>query len=162
MANFQVAYNWMLDNEDSQRQYKTVSDAGGQAISGINSKAFPAEFAAINSCLQAQRGKLVEDFYQRNFWNRWFDQLALDDLAKRVFDASVNMGEGTAVKMIQDAAGIPSDGLWGPQTVRTANLKGESLIDEFTAQRVAHYRLIVLNNPDDVKYLSAWLARASK
>ena len=164
MASFDVAYEWTMNNEDAQRQYKTVPDAppGAFAISGINSAAFPSEFAAINACPQAQRGPLVKAFYQRHFWNQWFDQLALDDLAKRVFDAGINMGEGTAVKLLQEAADVAPDGLLGPATVRTANLSGEALIDAFIAQRVAHYKLIVLKNPADQKYLANWLARASK
>jgi len=162
MADFDVCLNWVLDNEDATRQYKTVPDKGGQAISGVNSAVFPAEFAAINACPQEQRGPLVRSFYQRRFWNQWFDQIALDDLAKRVYDASVNMGEGTAVKLLQEAADVAPDGLLGPATVRTANLRGEALIDAFIAQRVAHYKLIVLKNPADQKYLANWLARASK
>ena len=119
MADFQVCYNWMMDNEDQGRQYKTVPDAppGAFAISGINSSAFPTQFAKINALTLDQRGAVVEQFYQDTFWNKWFDQIASDELAERVFDSAVNMGPGTAVKLLQTAAGCPADGVWGPQTV---------------------------------------------
>ena len=162
MASFDVAYEWTMNNEDAQRQYKTVPDAppGAFAISGINSAAFPSEFAAINACPQAQRGPLVKAFYQRHFWNQWFDQLSLDDLAKRVFDESVNAGPGTSVKMLQGVVGVDQDGLWGPGTVNAANAAGQSAVEAFTFAREQHYRAIVEKNPADQKYLANWLARA--
>ena len=49
MANFKVCYDWMIVNEDSLLAYETVSDNGGKAISGINSKVFPIQFAIIDS-----------------------------------------------------------------------------------------------------------------
>ena len=45
MSIWTTAYNWMLDNEDAEREYKVVPDAppGAFAISGINSAAFPPD-----------------------------------------------------------------------------------------------------------------------
>ena len=57
MASFEVAFNWMMDNEDASRAYKTVPDTGGMAISGINSAAYPSDFARINAIQQGLRGR---------------------------------------------------------------------------------------------------------
>ena len=163
MSDFSVCFSWMMDNEDRGRKYKTVPDAppGAQAISGINSAAFPDDFKKINAIPQAKRGPAVQSFYRENFWNKWFDQIESDEVAKRVFDAAVNMGPGTAVKLLQEAAGCPVDGLWGPDTLAAVNAEGDALIDVFKQERSAHYQDIVLNDPEDAPYLGAWLARAN-
>lgn len=171
MASFDVAYEWMMNNEDGARKYALVPDAppGAHAISGINSAAFPHEFEVIASFPQADRAEPVKDFYHTHFWNRWFDQLASDEVAKRVFDAAVNMGEGTAVKLLQTAiegaigVSVGVDGSWGPRTLSGANAcDSGDLTAAFKAARTSHYREIVLKRPSLAVYLQNWLARAGK
>ena len=162
MSNWTTAYNWMLDNEDAEREYKVVPDAppGAFAISGINSAAFPDEFDAIAKLMISERGPAIEAFYRSHFWGRSYDALASDELAKRIFDAAVNMGSGTAIKILQSAIGVEADGVLGPATVAAANA-GDHVAD-FIAARIRHYRDIVTKNPANVQYLNQWLARASK
>lgn len=162
MASFEIAYNWTMDNEDRGRQYKTVPDAppGAQAISGINSAAYPNQFAVINALAQTERGPEIQEFYQTQFWNQWFSQLLSDDVAKRVFDSAVNMGPGTAVKILQEAINVfktpplDVDGGWGPNTVAGANsVLSSALVPAFQQERLEHYKAIVAANPSDAKYL---------
>lgn len=168
MANFDVCFNWMMDNEDRRRSYQTVPDypPGSSAISGINSHAYPNQFASILAIPQNQRGPAVQEFYQVNFWNQWFGQLSYDDVAKRVFDAAVNMGPATAVKLLQIAVGFNTsdvDGAWGPHTVSAANvMSSPALVNAFQSARTEHYRQIVDRNPSEGIYLPAWIARAEK
>ena len=177
MADFLVSYNWAMDNEDRGRQYKMVPDAppGAYAISGINSFAYPTQFAAINVIPQTQRGPAVQNFYQTQFWNTRFAQLLSDDIAKRVFDSAVNMGPGTAVKVLQTAINqivttpIAVDGGWGPNTVAAANgCVAVALVSQFQQARLAHYQAIVAANPADLKYLGTeknpgpWWIRATQ
>ena len=163
MATWDICYSWMLDNEDAGRKFELVPDAppGAHAISGINSAAFPAQFAQIAAIAQDQRGPAVEQFYQQEFWNQWFDQLTSDELAKRVFDAAVNMGSGTAWKILQNALAIQADGAPGPITVSAAN-GDTNTVSAFVDSRKAHYQVIVAAHPEDERYLAGWLARASK
>ena len=159
-----------MESEDPQRKYAEVPDAppGAFAISGINSAAFPSDFAAIEAIPQAQRGPSIKRFYEVHFWNNWFSQLLSDDLAKRVFDAAVNMGAGTAIRLLQTAANalggaLTVDGGWGTLTLTAANSANPAaLIAAFIEAREDHYREIVRNNPADEKYLEEWLARAGK
>jgi lysozyme family protein len=180
MADWNTAYNFMMDNEDLKRAYAIVPDApeqldpvtkeriGAFAIAGINSAAFPGEYACIAATAQQYRAKLVERFYRTHFWNQWFDQLASDDIAKRVFDMAVNGGAGTAVRLLQcailDLSGIDGiDGQWGPMTVTRANwLDADKLVSAFQRRRVARYREIVAKNPADARYLPQWIARAER
>lgn len=169
MAVFQISYDFMLDNEDAGRRYATVPDTGGFAISGINSAAYPADFARINAIQQGLRGQAVAAFYQQNFWNQWYGQIASDEVAKRVFDAAVNMGPGTACNLIQEAAGAEVDGAWGSNTVAKINACDPvALVTAFKQDRLAHYQRIVAANPADEKYLGTedqpgpWWIRSMK
>jgi hypothetical protein len=180
MANFGVCFNFMMDAEDSARAFKTVPDTAPEgvqgpcyAIGGINSGAWPSEFAAINALpAGAARGPLVMAFYQDHFWNTWFDQLASTTLAERVFDESVNTGEGVAIKILQKAinalGNVPAvtvDGEWGPKTLAAANNSGAiGLIQAFIAARVAYYREIYAAHPGRFTpgILAAWIARAER
>jgi len=136
------------------------------AISGINSGAWPAEYAAISALPQPSRVPAVQAFYEEHFWNDWLVQLDSDDLAKRVFDFAVNGGAGTAVMTMQRAVNslggsLTVDGGWGPLTVAAANAADqEALVQAFIAARAAHYRAIAAANPADAKFLRQWLARA--
>jgi lysozyme family protein len=170
MANWQTAFDWMMDNEDALRAYAIVNDVGGQAISGINSAVFPDNFAAISSVPQVQRGILVQAFYYNYFWNQWYAQLNSDDVAKRVFDAAVNMGPGTAVKLLQQAIDncakafvVSNDGIWGQLTVGHANIcPPDRLVAAFQQARSDHYRAIVAADASKAPYLATWLARSEK
>ena len=177
MADFLTSYNWMMDNEDRGRVCAVVPDTplGTKAISGINSAAYPTQYAAVYSLPQSQREPAVQDFYKTEFWNKWYAQILSDDLAKRVFDAAVNMGPGTAVKLLQQAINeivttpITVDGGWGPNTVASANsCVPVALISRFQQTRLARYQAIVQKNPADAPYLGTaqhpgpWWIRATQ
>ncbi len=176
MADWNTAFNWMMDNEDNSRACKQVPDSAPAgvagpcyAISGINSGSWPNEFAAIAAIPQPQRGALVQQFYHDRFWSDWFEQVTSDDVCKRVFDFAVNGSTHQAVKCLQEAvnslggAPIAEDGGWGPNTLKAVNgTDAEALVTAFKTQRVAHYRAIAAANPDRAKYLAAWTARAGK
>jgi lysozyme family protein len=174
MADWNTAYNWMMDNEDAPRACAQVSDAppGAFAISGINSASWPAEFAAIAAIPQQQREPLVQQFYQNHYWNTWFAQVGSDEVCKRVFDFAVNGGNGTSVRCLQQAANsllaagvapIAEDGGWGPMTLAAVNAADPvALQAAFQAERVAHYQAIVAADPSKAVYLTAWTARANK
>jgi len=179
MANWDTAYNWMMDNEDSLRACAQVSDScpGGvagpcYAISGINSAVWPAEYAPIAALPQDQREPLVQQFYQNHFWNVWFAQVTSDEVCKRVFDFAVNGGHGAAVKCLQQAVNsladpgathIAEDGGWGPVTLGATNAADPgSLVGAFKARRIAYYQAIAAADPSKARYLAAWTARAQK
>jgi lysozyme family protein len=174
MANWNTAYNWMMDNEDAPRACVQVPDAppGASAISGINSAAWPEEFAAIAALPQPQREPMVQQFYQDHFWNRWYEQLDSDDVAKRVFDFAVNAGSGPAVRSLQqavnsltspDAAQLVDDGEWGPTTLGGVNSADpQALVEAFQAKRIGYYKAISTANPVLAQYLPAWTLRAQK
>jgi lysozyme family protein len=184
MADWNTAYNFMMDNEDASRACAQVPDApeqldpmsgeriGAYSISGVNSAAWPADFAAIAQLPQNQREPLVQQFYQNHVWNQWFAQLVSDDVCKRVFDFAVNAGGVKAVRCLQQAVNslaaagatlLTVDGAWGPMTLAAANAADpQALTTAFQAQRVADYQAMAAANPNLAQYLQAWTARANK
>lgn len=171
MADFQVAFNWVMDSEDAPRHYLLAPDAppGAFAISGINSAAFPDDFERVKAAPQAERPALVEAFYRAKFWDAWMEQLVSDEVAKRVTDARFNQGRGTGARLLQEAVNetgktlLDCDGELGPETVSAANRCNErQLVAAFKAVRCQKYRDLADANPALMKYLPAWLARAQK
>ena len=174
MADWNTAYNWMMDNEDAPRSCASAPDAppGAFAISGINSAAWPTEYAAIAAVSQTERAPLVQQFYENHFWNDWFAQLNSDDVSKRVFDFAVNGGSGVAVRCLQQAVNsllaegattICEDGCWGPITLGAVNgADPAALVAAFQARRVAFYQGLVATDPGKGIYLKGWTARAEK
>jgi lysozyme family protein len=173
MADFMTAFQWCMQSEDARMTCAVAPDASpagfsGQcyAISGINSGAWPQQYATIAALPQEARLTAVQDFYQQHFWNNWYAQLVSDDLAKRVFDFGVNGGSGTAVQTLQKAVNalggsLTVDGGWGPMTLAAVNAADQAaMVQAFIAARVAHYMAIVAGNPGDQKYLKGWLTRA--
>jgi lysozyme family protein len=170
MADYANALSYLLDNEDAERQYATVPDAGGWAISGINSRAFPEDFQRINALLPDQRATQVAQFYLLTFWVPMkLGGLNAQDVANRVLDMAVNAGMGSGARLLQQAVNrlrpdsVTVDGLIGSQTLTEANAcDAAALLDQYRALRIQHYRDIAASIPADQKYLNVWLQRASK
>ena len=161
MSQFPPALDYVLNFEDAARSYANVPDVGGYAIAGINSKSWPASYAAILACEQSSRGPMVATFYQNSFWTPMkLGGLDSQDLANRVLDAGVNMGIGTAIKLMQNAANllkpglVEVDGANGPNTLAAVNsLEPEAILAAFRSLRLGHYQEIVDNDSSKAVYL---------
>lgn len=138
------------------------------AISGINSGSWPTQFASIAALPQNSRLTAVQAFYQAQYWNTWLAQLNSDEVAKRVFDFSINASSKEAVTTLQQAVNalggsLKLDGGWGPMTLAAANGADQNaLVQAYINARVAHYEAIAAANPADAQYLNGWLARARR
>jgi type VI secretion system secreted protein VgrG len=167
MSSYSPALSFTLDWEDPKRLYSVVPDAGGYSVAGINSAAFPKDFAAISSAPQTQRSQMVYDFYLKEFWNPLkVGGILSQALANRVFDEGVNASSYTSIHLLQRAVVslgqiLKEDGVLGPTTIEIVNeLDPEKLLAAFKDQRLKYYRSIVDNNPSDSKYLEGWEKRA--
>jgi type VI secretion system secreted protein VgrG len=177
MASFQSALAWTLNFEDPRHEYAKVPDdpPGAFAIAGVNSAAWPKDFATINALGPDYRPAAVAQFYDEEFWNQWLAQIVSDEVAKRVFDAGVNMGKTTAARLFQEAVNealtdpprdpeatpLAVDGQLGPASVAAANACNPTvLVQWFESLRSDHYEEIAAANPSMEKYLAGWLARA--
>ena len=169
MAEFLPAFWRTMSFEDPHHLYALIPDNKGNVISGINSLAWPAQFAAIAAIPQAQRGPAVQQFYLQCFWEPMnLAGLKYQDLANQVFDSGVNQGPGTAGALLQRACNavagnsgtLDVDGDIGPLTLAEANsLMPLTLLDKFIQIRIEFYRQIVKHNPEDEPYLADWIRR---
>lgn len=167
MSDFAPALSYVLDFEDRPRSYEPSPDTGGEAIAGVNSKAWPVDYAHIASLPQPERASAVSDFYQKNFWNPLLiGGIAAQEVANRVLDESVNAGPKEGPMILQKACNslgctLTVDGELGPHTLAAANvLDPVALLIAYRRERAAHYKAIEMAHPEDVKYDAVWMARA--
>ena len=127
-----------------------ASGGGNHSIPSLNE-------ALVNAELQS----MVLEFFKANFWDMIKgDQITDQAVANKVYDAAVNMGAGTAIRMVQKAVGVPVDGIIGPHTIAAINAMTEAdELAKFKSVREEHYEEIVGAHPEDQKYLKSWLGR---
>ena len=164
MSDFSKCLRYVLSNEDSTGACKTVPDSpeGCFAISGVNSRSWPSEFAAINALPQDKRLPAVVSFYERRYWTPNVEGITSNNIAAYLLDASVNQGTGTAVRMLQNALRaigepVEVDGLLGINTRLAVNsVPVDRLLNAFMIERIGSYKAI--GGPN----LPGWLARAQR
>ena len=92
-------------------------------------------------------------------------------LRTTVFDASVNMGQIGAIKLLQSTINLVDnlcivDGIIGPNTERACDELGSRDINAFTAafsiERANFYLKLADKRPKDIKFIKGWLKRARK
>ncbi len=65
---------------------------------------------------------LVDIFYIVNFWGKVRgDEIKDQEIANNLFDAAVNNGDTTAIKMLQEVLNLPETGKMDNQTLHTLN-----------------------------------------
>ena len=162
MADFQKCLSFVLPHEaGTPPSYEVTNDNKGQVIAGVNSLAFPEDFAAIAALPIGQRPAAVQSFYERRFWNQYLAQIISNAIAAYILDADVNEGQCIGIDILQDAVdacggSVVVDGHIGPRTVLAANqIAVATLLLAARSAREAAYRKI--GGPN----LPAWLARAA-
>lgn len=90
-------------------------DPGGETKFGITKRSYPAEDIAG---LTLERAKAL---YRRDFWGPAGCDAVPDAIRFDLFDAAVNSGAKTAIKLLQRAVGEVDDGILGPRTLQSVN-----------------------------------------
>ena len=100
----------------------------------------------------------ASEFYRMAFWNRYgIGRIEDQALATRVFDLAVNMGGGTAIKLLQRAVGANDDGIMGPATLALVNGGAAAeILSTVKSEAEQHYRNLALANPALQKDLPGW------
>jgi lysozyme family protein len=106
--------------------------------------------------------------YKRCFWERYgYERIDNQDCATKVFDAAVNMGPHSAHLLAQKACNCGNgilvvDGILGQRTVDAINsCDPQWWLKSMACQMAGYYRTLVIQRPTLLKYLHAWLHRAS-
>ena len=154
MGDFKLAVLAVLVNEGGY--VCDPNDAGGETKYGISKKQYPD--LDIKS-ITVEQAKAI---YEADYWDRYgFGQLTSQRVATKVFDAAVNAGPVTAIRILQDslnhflAGPIVADGKLGKFTADAAShVPDETLLPELRARLAKHH--IDLNQPE---FLLGWLRR---
>ncbi|MCS6302350.1 MAG: hypothetical protein H8K07_01590 [Nitrospira sp.] len=162
MADFTKAVEIVMQHEGG---YADVSqDRGGKTKYGISQKQYP-ELVDIASLTEEQ----ARAIYRRDYWQDEFNRIALQKIADKLFDSSVNLGKATAVKLLQQALNdirftVTVDGRFGAQTLLALNLSCQKhtkpLLDAWRARLARYYVEIVLKDSTQLVFLDGWLKRA--
>jgi lysozyme family protein len=125
-------------------------DAGGLTKYGISKAANPEVDVANLTAEQAQA------IYAAKYWTPAGCDKVKDELKYILFDTAVNMGVGTAIKLLQQSAGANVDGILGADTIaKSNNVSGAA----FLFYRECSDSQIVAHRVDQVKFLGGWTAR---
>jgi lysozyme family protein len=116
----------------------------------------PTRFGITMATLQSWRGMPVgpddvkalgQDEALAIYSDRYWRPICGDDLPPgidlAVFDAAVNMGPGTAARLLQRCLGVADDGKIGPQTIEAAeDADAVALVSAFSERRLAYYQAL--------------------
>lgn len=163
------AFLYLMQNE-GKTLVNDPSDSGGTTKFGLSKWSYPnVDIASLTE----DEAKAI---YYRDFWiPSKAEQFVGEKLAIKHFDTGVNIGLGTAAKILQDAVNffeppeseIVVDGNIGVNTLQRVNQfikardNNESL---FIAAYISHlalrYEQIIDKSSKNAKFARAWIARA--
>ena len=140
-------------------------DRGGPTKYGITQRTLaeyrnrpvsPEEVASLT----AQEAR---DIYLKRYV-RPFERIGLiGHLLALLVDCAVNSGVQRAIRWLQQAAGLVSDGVIGPKTQHAANTQHwRKLYVGVLAQRYAHYASLAAGNTGQNKFIRGWVNRANE
>ncbi|MEN6532228.1 MAG: glycosyl hydrolase 108 family protein [Bryobacteraceae bacterium] len=160
MSTFEAAITVLLEHEGG----RLIADDHGRGPSkwGVTlataREIHPEWNGGDIARLTAER---AAEFYRAQFWERYRIGLIDDQaLATKLLDLAVNVGPGTAIKILQRSVGTAVDGALGPKTAEAANgLPAAEVLAEVRELAAAHYRQLAEEHPNLAACLPGWLAR---
>lgn len=133
------------------------ADRGGKTRFGISQKSYPKLDIANLTLEQA------EHIYFTDYWVSIRGDRLPHAVAFIVFDCAVNMGVGTASKLLQQAVSAEVDGIIGSRTVAlTCAFSPAYVCRYFTDIREVAYCDIVEADPTQSRFISGWVQRAKR
>ena len=145
-------FDLVLQFEGGDTLTEDSRDPGGLTRYGISQRAHPS--VDIRNLTREQ----AHQIYDRDYWRRVRgDDLPLP-VALMVFDAAVNQGAVTAVKLLQRAVGVSPDGVLGPVTLKALTGRDSaSVCEEIAILRCNRY--LTMDSPTEETYERGWVAR---
>lgn len=142
-----------------------AADRGGPTRFGITQatladyRGYPVSADNVSNLTETE----ARDIYRQVYAIRpGLVKLTNPDVLDLAVDCAVNHGPKEAVKMVQYAARIFPDGIFGPDTERAANrLNPSVLYQRICAARVRKYGEIITKDHTQAVFASGWLNRAA-
>ncbi len=118
-------------------------DPGGATNYGITQRTYDAWRASQGllprDVRQIEEREVAEIYFER-YWKACRCEELPPPLDVLVFDAAVNQGPATAVRMLQQVLGVKADGVVGPQTLRAVQAADlDEIVPLYLAERALRY-----------------------
>jgi lysozyme family protein len=142
------------------------ADVGGPTNHGVTQSVYDSY--RDTKKLPHQSVQLITDaetseLYENMYWEPSHAQVMKSPLDACHFDWSVNHGITGAIRTLQQALGIPTDGIWGSKTALAIQLiEPAELAQEYNKIRRQWYQNRVISKPDQQQFLAGWLARVDR
>ena len=157
-SNFALSLEYVLKNEGGY--VNDPRDPGGETMMGVTKAAWSTWLK--RHIEDGEMAKLtvadITPFYKALYWDKCCNQLTtgIDYMA---FDASVNMGVGQSIRLLQKSLGCVPDGVIGPNTMKLINeSKVNDMIDKYSTQKEMFYKSLALYNT----FGKGWLSRVAQ
>lgn len=131
------------------------ADPGGETKFGIAKNSNPG----IN--IKKMSWKMASAIYEQRYWKAGGCDKLPGRLAYGHFDACVNHGPKTAIKMLQRAVNITDDGDFGNLTLLAVNKRHtrEDVLMLMLSERKRFYSSLVQSKPELQKFFKGWINR---
>lgn len=163
MAQFEPAFEIMMNNEGGYKLTNNKNDRGGQTYAGISRKFWSnwAGWAYIDRN-EIPPTALVRDFYKTNFWDVIRGDDIIDNrIASSIFNFAVNAGIKVATKLAQIVVSVTPDGSIGEKTLAALNASSPTtFIPNYALAKIARYRDIVERDKTQLVFLKGWINRS--
>lgn len=151
-AAFESAVAFVLEAEGGY--VNDPADAGGETNFGISKKSYPD----LN--IKALTEDQAKAIYYQDYWLPCRCDEMPAYIAAVVFDTAVNMGQRIGIKFLQQALGVPADGIVGPITLSATYQKSTThLLPDFLSYRAKRYHELVQQNGQNSRFIRGWLKR---
>ncbi len=157
---FSAAIEYVLENEGGLAE-NPVRD--GTTNYGLSSKDYPD--LDIKNLTREE----AEEIYRHDWWGKYgYDRIRPPEVAVKVFDMAVNMGPGTAIRLLQKALvaafePVKVDGVLGPETLGAIErVDPDELIGVLIVESKEHYLSLIDKNPDLERFKKGWFNRARR
>jgi len=170
MADFKLAFDFVLQHEDPTRSGKVTVDAGGRTRFGIATRFHPDLPEEFFTGLAEDALAEAEKIEEREYWSSMrLAEVENQNIANKLLDMGVNMGVLQATvyaqrglnALLDSNAQIVVDGVIGTKTLtaihRVNLIEYYKLLCQWSA---AHYRHIAAVNPAQAENLAGWMKRA--
>jgi len=130
------------------------SDAGGETRWGISKRSYPD----LN--IKTLTKDRATEIYYNDYWLAMnIERLMDDDLMLLLFCFGVNVGQVTAIMVLQKLVGVDDDGMLGSQTARAVREFNGNIVDEFAKRQKLFYITLAQKQPKQQANLNGWIAR---
>jgi lysozyme family protein len=125
-------------------------DPGGETKYGISKRAHP------NVDIANLTLKDAKSIYYGEYWKPIEAVAEVHPaLAMVLFDTAVNLGTGTAIRMLQKAVSVREDGMLGPVTLSALSHNRDVVIVSLLRNRIMYY----ISRPHWDRFKNGWISR---